>query len=67
MCFNQATACQSSETGRATAGEAIEAGDSGKSDYGASAQLAFTNYAKHSPIKRAPLAQAWWPRGQAPA
>ena len=55
---NQATMYQSSETGHATVGEAIAAGDSGKSDYGANAQLAFTHYAKYSPIKKAPLAPA---------
>ena len=54
--FNQATMYQSSETGHATIGEAIEAGDSGKTDYGADAQVAFTKYARYSPIKKAPQA-----------
>ena len=45
---------QSSETGYATVGEAIEAGDSGKSDYGVNAQMAFTKHAKYFPIKKAP-------------
>jgi hypothetical protein len=52
--FNQATMYQTSETGYPTIGEAIEAGDSGKVDYGASAQEAFTEYAKYIPIKPAP-------------
>ena len=49
--FNQATMYQSSETGYATVGEAIEAGDSGKSDYGVNAQMAFTKHAKYFPMK----------------
>ena len=52
--FNQATMYQTSETGYATVGEAIKAGDSGKSDYGTNAQLAFTECAKYCPIKTAP-------------
>jgi hypothetical protein len=49
--FNQATMYQTSETGHATVGEAIEAGDSGKVDYGTSAQEAFTKHAKYIQIK----------------
>jgi hypothetical protein len=45
---------QTSETGHATVGEATEAGDSGKVDYGTSAQEAFTKYAKYIRIKTAP-------------
>lgn len=52
--FNQATMYQTSETGYATVGEAIKAGDSGKVDYGTSAQAAFTKYARYSPIRTAP-------------
>ncbi|KAF8236818.1 hypothetical protein L208DRAFT_1524221, partial [Tricholoma matsutake] len=54
--FNQATMYQTSETGYATIGEAVEAGDSGKVDYGMSAQAAFTKYAKYFPVKTAPCA-----------
>jgi hypothetical protein len=45
---------QTSETGYPTVREVVEAGDSGKVDYGASAQEAFTKYAKYIPIKTAP-------------
>jgi hypothetical protein len=45
---------QTSETGHATVGEAIEAGDSGKVDYGMSAQEAFTKHVKYVQIKTAP-------------
>jgi hypothetical protein len=43
--FNQATMYQSSETGHPTLRAAIKAGQSGKIDYGASAQQAFMEYA----------------------
>ncbi|KAF8225685.1 hypothetical protein L208DRAFT_1055584, partial [Tricholoma matsutake] len=45
--FNQATMYQTSETGYATIGEAVEAGDLGKVDYRMSAQAVFTKYAKY--------------------
>ena len=51
--FNQATMYQTSETGYATVGEAVESGHSGKSDYGANAQVAFTSFARYSPLKKA--------------
>jgi len=49
--FNQATMYQTSETGHATVGEAVRAGDSGKVDYGESAQEAFTRYGKYVPAR----------------
>jgi hypothetical protein len=49
--FNQATMYQSSETGFETLREAVEAGDSGKVDYGTSVQGAFTSFARFCPIK----------------
>ncbi|KAF8237641.1 hypothetical protein L208DRAFT_1245828, partial [Tricholoma matsutake] len=54
--FNQATMYQTSETGYATIGEAVEAGDLGKVDYGMSTQAAFTKHAKYFPVKTAPCA-----------
>jgi hypothetical protein len=50
--FNQATMYQPSEIGYATIREAVEAGCSGKVDYGTSAQEAFTKYASLVPVKR---------------
>jgi hypothetical protein len=52
--FNQATMYQTSETGHATLHDAVEAGHSGKVDYGLSAQEAFTRYAKYLPVGQAP-------------
>ena len=49
--FNQATMYQTSETGYATVGEAVKAGDCGRADYGASAQEAFTRYGKYVPVQ----------------
>jgi hypothetical protein len=51
--FNQATMYQPSEIGHATIREAIEAGCSGKVDYGTSAQEAFTKYASLIPVSTA--------------
>lgn len=50
--FNQATMYQTSETGHATLGEAVRAGESGKVDYGVSAQEAFTRHGKYIPARR---------------
>jgi len=47
--FNQATMYQTSETGYTTVGEAVRAGESGKADYGACAQEAFTRYGRYIP------------------
>jgi hypothetical protein len=46
--FNQATIYQSSEMGHATVGEAVKVGDSGRVDYGRSAQEAFTKHASYA-------------------
>jgi hypothetical protein len=51
--FNQATMYQTSETGHATVAEAIRAGESGRADYGASAQEAFTRYGRYVPAQSA--------------
>jgi hypothetical protein len=50
--FNQATMYQTSETGHATLGEAIRAGESGKADYGVSAQEAFTRFGRYIPARQ---------------